>query len=291
MTEVSPNPLKALALLLSAVFLFEIVGVCAKLLSASYPVGMIIFARNFFALWPLALGILMLGGKSLLTTRQPRLHIVRGLVGMATMYCSFAAIGSLPLATLTALQFTMPIFMVILAALWLRERLSFAQIGAVGFGFAGAMLIANPANGTFNFATLLALLAALCGGTASVMARQLTKTDHSLTIAFYYSLASALFGAVMLTQGFMVPNLHDLALFMAAGFAGGVAQLLLTQAYRHAAVGVIAPYEYSSLLWASLFGWMFWGDIPTVFTLAGAVIIIAADLIVLLQAERRRATA
>lgn len=281
----SRDPVMALAYLVTAVLLFETVGVCAKLLSTAYPVGMIVFARNAFALLPLAIGLTLTASWSSVRSHQPKLHLARGLVGMATMYCSFVAIRTLPLATLTALQFTMPFFMIMLATFFLKEKLTLVRTGAVLLGFCGAVLVAKPTQGA---ALDGAVVLALFGGTASVMARQLTKTDSSLCIAFSYSTFCALFGVAMLMkQGVIMPNLHDTLLFLCAGCAGGLAQLLLTQAYRHAPVNVIAPYEYTSLLWATLFGWIFWGDLPTVVTLLGAAVIVVADLWVLFTETKK----
>lgn len=287
------SPLKALAYLLTAVFMFETVGVCAKLLSPEITLYTKVFARSFFALLPLALMLLWLRNKALLRTPQPKLHLIRGVIGFATLLTNFYAIGALPLATVTAIQFTMPFFMLLLAAFWLGETLTPTRIGAVAVGFMGALIIVNPQAGGIGLtlASGAAFASALLGGASGVIIRRLTRTDHSLTIAFYFSLSATVFGAFLLPLGFVWPQGADMLLLAGMGLAGGVAQLLLTQAYRFGQVSVIAPYEYSSLLWAMSFGWIFFADIPTGAMLTGAVIIIAADLWVVLQEERRKQVA
>lgn len=284
------DPLKALFYLLAAVLLFETVGVCAKSLSGNVTLYTIVFARSFFALVPLVAMLLWLRDQSLLCTPQPKLHLLRGVIGFGTLLANFYAISAMPLATVTAIQFTMPFFMLLLAALWLKEKLTPVRLGAVALGFAGALMIVNPAAGGTGLtpAVAAAFTSAILGGASGVIIRRLTATDHSLTIAFYFSLSAALFSLFLLPFGFVWPSSQDLLVLMAMGMAGGCAQLLLTQAYRYGQVSVIAPYEYSSLLWAISFGWLFFGDIPTAAMLAGAAVIVIADLIVLLHEEYRK---
>jgi drug/metabolite transporter (DMT)-like permease len=190
----------------------------------------------------------------------------------------------------TAIQFTMPFFMLILAALWLGEKLTPIRIGAVVIGFAGAMLIVNPTSGGagLTLASGAAFASALLGGVSGVIIRRLTQSDASLTIAFYFSLSATLFGACLLPYGFVWPQGMDLLALAGMGLAGGMAQLLPTQAYRYGQVSEIAPYEYSALLWAISFGWLFFGDHPTLPMLEGAALIIAADLVVLWHKQRRQ---
>lgn len=290
------NPLKALGYLLTAVFMFECVGLFAKLLSPDITLYTKVFARSFFALLPLGFMLLWLRDKALLRTPQPKLHLIRGVIGFATLLTNFYAIGHLNLSTVTAIQFTMPFFMMLLAAIWLCEKLTPLRIGAVLVGFAGAMLTIPQNDGTALLAniTLLATIAAfasaLLGGASGVIIRRLASTDKSITIAFYFTLSATVFGAFLLPFGFVWPNQHDLLLLMGMGVAGGCAQLLLSQAYRFGQVSVIAPYEYSALLWAMSFDALFFAHIPTLAMLAGAGIIIAADLTVAF-AGRKRAVA
>lgn len=278
--------------------MFETVGLFAKLLSADITLYTKVFARSFFALLPLGLMLVWLRDKTLLHTPQPRLHLIRGVIGFATLLTNFYAIGQLNLSTVTAIQFTMPFFMMLLAALWLHEKLTRLRIGAVLVGFAGALLTipkaedqtALLANITF-WATLAAFASALLGGASGVLIRKLSAHDKSLTIAFYFTLSATVFGACLLPFGFVWPGGQDLLLLAGMGVAGGCAQLLLSQAYRYGQVSVIAPYEYSALLWAMSFDALFFGHIPTLLMLAGAGIIIAADLSVALAGRRRIALA
>ncbi len=290
MTTRVDHPLKALFYLLTAVLMFETVGVCAKSLSGDVTLYTKVFARSFFALVPLTLMLLWLNNRALLKTPQPKLHLLRGVIGFATLLTNFYAINALPLATVTAIQFTMPFFMMILAALWLGEKLTPIRMGAVALGFGGALMIVNPATGGIglSLAAIAAFASAIFGGASGVIIRQLTSTDHSLTIAFYFSLSAAIFSAFLLPFGFVMPSNSDMLVLAGMGVAGGCAQLLLTQAYRYGQVSVIAPYEYSALLWAIGFGWLFFNDIPTLAMLAGAAVIVAADLIVLFNESQKR---
>ena len=285
------DTLRALLYLLSAVFMFETVGLFAKLVSPDIPLYTIVFARSFFAIFPLLVGVMLSGGIKTLRTQQPKLHLLRGVVGFLTLLVNFYAVRALDLASVTAIQFTMPFFMILLATLWLGEKLTPERLAAVIIGFGGALLIIGPtAQIGLGLAGLAALASALLGGFSGVIIRKLTRTDNSLTIALSFSTFGSIFAAgLLLKTGFVMPATHDLLLLAAAGTAGGCAQLLLTQAYRFGQVSLIAPFEYTALLWASLFGYVFWDKIPTLLTLAGAVIIVAADLWVILRDKKRKA--
>lgn len=290
MTTRADHPAKALFYLLTAVLMFESVGVCAKALSPEVTLYTKVFARSFFALLPLGLMLLWLRNAALLRTPQPKLHLLRGVIGFATLLTNFYAITHMPLATVTAIQFTMPFFMMLLAALWLRETLTPVRLGAVGLGFAGALLTIpeQAGNAALSLATLAAFASAFLGGASGVIIRRLTATDASLTIAFYFSLSATVFSLFLLPSGFTLPGGRDLVLLAGMGVLGGCAQLLLTQAYRYGQVSVIAPYEYSALLWAIGFGWLFFADVPTLLMLAGAAIIVTVDLMVFWHEERQK---
>lgn len=283
------SPLKALAYLLSAVFMFETVGLCAKLVSGDVSLYTIVFARSAFAILPLVVAITLTRGWANIRTAQPKLHILRGVIGFATLLANFYAIKEMDLATVTALQFTMPFFMILLAAIWLKEQLTAIRLFAVVIGFSGALLVLHPEDGgSISLAALAAVASALLGGASGVIIRKLTRTDSSLTVALSFATFGTVFAAALLPFGFTMPDAHDLGLLAMAGTAGGIAQLLLTQAYRHAPVSVIAPYEYTALLWAMGFNFVFWDKLPTLFMLIGAATIVSADLMVLWQEERAR---
>ena len=275
---------KALLCLLSAVFMFEMVGVFTKL-THEVPLYTIVFCRSFFALLPLGLGWWWLKlGAAGLKPRAPKLHLARGVVGFATMLCNFYAIQQLPIATVTALQLTMPFFMMLLAALWLKEKLQIHQIAALLVGFLGAVVMAKPIVGSSDVAMqaiMAAIASAFLGATSGVMIRKLNigAKDPPLLIALSYSALCAFFTLFLLPFGGAWPEGMNLVYLIGAGCAGGVAQLLLTLAYRYATVKAIAPYEYSSLLWAGLFGYVLWGDKPTLAMLCGVGLILLADML------------
>lgn len=268
--------------------MFETVGLCAKLVSADVSLYSIVFARSFFALLLLTVAITYTRGWKKIRTAQPKLHLLRGVIGFATLLTNFYAIKEMDLASVTAIQFTMPFFMMMLAAFWLKEQLTPVRLTAVAVGFGGALLVLRPEDGaSLSLAALAALASAFLGGASGVIIRKLTRTDSSLTVAFSFACFGTVFAATLLPLGFTMPSPHDLLLLACAGTAGGIAQLLLTQAYRHAPVSVIAPYEYTALLWAMSFNYLFWDRLPTLLMLTGALIIVSADLMVLWQEERK----
>lgn len=253
------------------------------------PVFEIIFFRNLFAFVPLGLYIWRTTGFEVLKTRRPVGHLARSTVGLAGMVCSFTAMQYLPLTEATALQFTSPLFMTALSALLLAEPVGRHRWGAVVVGFVGVLIMARPVPGQMNvLGVSLGMLAALGSAGAMVAIRQISDTERGATIVFYFTLAGAVLGFVGTTLvGWKMPDVQTLWLLVLAGLIGGVGQLLLTEAVRAAPVGVVAPFDYTQLVWAALLGLVFWGELPHPLTLIGAVIVAASGVYILHRELRR----
>lgn len=253
------------------------------------PVFEIIFFRNAFAFVPLGLYIWRTTGFEVLKTRRPFGHLTRSVVGLTGMVCGFSAVQHLPLTEATALQFASPLFMTALSALLLAEPVGRHRWAAVIVGFIGVMIMARPVPGEMNVVGVtFGILSALGAAGAMVAIRQIADTERGPTIVFYFTLCGTVLGlAGSLIGGWTVPDAATLGLLVLAGLIGGVGQLFLTEALRVAPIGVVAPFDYTQLVWATVLGLVIWGELPHPATLVGAVIVAASGVYILHRELRR----
>jgi drug/metabolite transporter (DMT)-like permease len=252
------------------------------------PVLEIIFFRNAFAFVPVLIYVGRTSGFSVLKTRRPGGHLARSMVGLTGMVCGFSAVGMLPLTQSTALSFSSPLFMTALSALILKEPVGPHRWAAVAIGFVGVLIMVHPDPSRFaGVGVILALVGAVAAAGAMIAIREIGRTEPGPTIVFYFTLAGMVLGLASLPFGWVIPDLATLGLLILAGLIGGVGQLLLTEALRRAPVAVVAPFDYTQLVWASLLGFFVWGETPQTLTLVGAIVVAASGVYILLRETRR----
>ena len=249
-----------------------------KWLSTELPVGEIVCLRAVVAL---SLGLVFAWrerGRISLRVASPRLQLLRGLLAGAGMFMFVAGLRHLPLADAVAILFAAPLFSFVLAIVLLREGLSTRRILAALTGFAGIVVMARPGTPHFTWILLLPLGGALCGGLREVITRHLSHRDPSSTtyLAGTAVVATASFASIAF--GWELPNVEQILLLGLAGVLVGFAEYFMIEAYRHAEVTLVAPFVYTSMVWASLFGFLIFGSVPAPAVLAGAVLIIASGL-------------
>ncbi len=273
--------------------LFTGVSALVKALGETIPVAQMMFFRGLLAL-PVVLVILARSGGVLRGARTKRFggHVARACTGTMAQACSFYALTVLPLAVQTALGYTTPLFVTVLAIFILRERVGVHRWSAVAAGFCGVLVIA-AGQGTFGAAApVIGIVAAVAQGLFSaattMLVRQLSATESSATITLYQSLLITLFTLVALPFVWVTPTWEQLGLLVAMGLLGGVAQWMLTEAWASAQVSAVAPYSYSALVWAMALGWWVWGDVPALTTIAGSALIVFAGLYILHRELVRR---
>lgn len=261
-----------------AFFLFSTVGAIAKWTSESYPILQIVFLRNFFALLPV-MGIVYLNGGYLgLRTKSLKRHFARTFCGLMAMIFSFASYKYLPLPESFTLGFTAPFVITILSVLLLKETVQPYRWHAVAVGFLGVLIMAGP-NGYFtNYGTAFALVSVVFYAFAMIQIRELSKTEPPVTIMFYFTVFSTLVTAMSLPFCWTAINGHDLLLFMALGFLGGLGQYFLSKAYACAPPSALAHYQYVVMVWGMGYGWVLWGDMMSITSCFGAVIIVLSGL-------------
>lgn len=277
---------------LISVLLFAMMSALVRYVGDDIPLGQVVFFRSFFAIIPVTIIFAWRGELgAALRTRRPFGHVTRGLIAVVSMFLNFAALARLPLVDATAISFATPFITVALAALVLKETVHIYRWSAVAVGFAGVVVMLWP---YLNVAELMAAgstagtIGAACAVTgaftnagATIQTRRLTMSELTASIVFYFSLICTLAGAASLPFGWNLPNPRELAALIAIGVLGGLSHLFLTESYRHAPASLVAPFDYVALLWAFLFGYVLFGEIPTWYVYAGAVIVAASGLFVI----------
>ena len=292
----SLNPLRGIGLKILSVLVFTLMAICIKASAPHIPPGQAVFFRSLFAI-PVILAWLSMSGRlpGDLATSNPLGHVWRGLAGTGAMALGFTALGLLPLPEVTALGYAAPLLTVIFAAMFLGEQVRVFRLAAVVFGLVGVMIVLAPritvAPGAGTPAETVGAFAALMGAVLAAMAqvfvRKLVHSEPTAAIVFYFSVTGAALSLVVtLPFGWVVPGTGEAALLIGAGLLGGLGQILLTESYRHAETGVIAPFEYVSMIFALILGYFVFAEVPTPSMLVGATLIVLAGLFIIWR-ERR----
>ncbi len=306
-TTRSNERLQGILFLCAGAMIFTIQDVIIKSISADYAVTQILATRSLVAFAPLFILLHLDGGLRGVNGRRLGRLLMRAALLFASYTTYYLAIAAIPLAEAVSLFYTAPLFIVALSGPMLRERVGPTRWLAVVVGFIGAIVMCRPGADVVDPAALLSLFAAALYALAQVMARDLGTTHRASVMALAQNavnLAAALAielvagdgayaGAAhpslaFLLRAWTIPTTVDLLLMAATGVIAAVAIWLLTQAYRIAEANVIAPFEYTSIVWVVLLAYLIWGEVPEPFTIVGGLLIVAAGIYVLRAARRSR---
>lgn len=276
------QPLRGIVLKLMSVTLFSIMAALIKATSGDVPAYEAAFFRSFFTIPVILIWLISLGGfREGLQTKRPWAHVGRGIVGVSGMILGFTGLGLLPLPEVTALNFAVPILVVVLAAIFLGEKIRLFRVSAVFIGLLGVLIILSPSIGenvseTQRLGVTVVLCGAMFGAVGQIYTRYLVRTEHTAAIVFYFSVIASALTLLTLPFGWVIPSPRTAMMLIAAGVIGGVGQLLVTAAFRYADVSVIAPFQYASMLLALLIGYFWFDEVPTLVMLSGAVLVMLA---------------
>ncbi|MEM7253042.1 MAG: DMT family transporter [Pseudomonadota bacterium] len=252
---------------------------CLKALGDGYSPFQLVFFRSLFAFAVLG-PILMHVGARFLHSRRPLGHAARAVAGVVSMGCFFYAASRIPLTDLLALVFTMPLFVTVFAVVFLRERVGWYRWSAVLVGFVGVLLVVNPAGGAPTEVYAVALLGGASYALAAIALRSLGRTEPASTTFFYFTATSVVLSGSALPWVWVTAEPHHWWWFIGSGLLGGIAQYYLVEAYRHGEASLVAPFEYSQMLWVIVIGWYFWRESPTTHALMGGALVIGAGLFI-----------
>jgi drug/metabolite transporter (DMT)-like permease len=249
-----------------------------KWLVTRYDPFQIVFVRSLIAL-PLTVSLVCFfdGPKGLRSERLP-VHALRGVLGVGASFAFILSLRSLPLAEATALVFASPLVVAGFSVPLLKEHVGWDRAAAIIVGFVGVLIIVRPGAATFQVASLLAVGASILYALIMVSARWIDKRDSLWTMMLYMTVFAAVFSAFTLFSAWPTPIFSDVFLFLGTAVAGTLGLTLISQAFRMAPAAVVAPYDYTALLWASLFGWLIWGVVPGLWVYGGAAVIIASGI-------------
>ncbi|MBO9464271.1 DMT family transporter [Tropicibacter sp. R15_0] len=277
------SPFRGIALKLFSVFLFTIMASLIKATSDLVPPGQAVFFRSLFAM-PIIIGWLALRGdlKTGLKAKRPMGHFWRGVIGVSAMGFGFASLGLLPLPEVTAIGYAAPMFTVLFAAVLLGERLRAFRLSAVGLGLIGVVVVMWPRLSLEQLDDVAVLgigcvlASAVLRALAHIHIRKLVATEETSAVVFYFSLTATSLSLLTIPFGWAWPGWSGAAMLVCAGLVGGVAQIFLTSSYKHAEAALLAPFDYASILFAILFGYVFFAEVPTAMVLIGSGIVMAA---------------
>ena len=279
---------------------FAVQDVVIKLLSDEYSAFQIVFTRSLVAFVPTTLALyITLGSRGFATWQLPAL-LLRGLLLFISYTSYYLALAAIPLVDVVSIVFAAPLFVTALSVPLLGEQVDIRRWLGVLAGFGGVLIMVGPSGKILHPASLLALIAAMTYGLSIIMTRRVGGTESSWTMSFYTIVVFAVLSAVgsliihafdlpvgtnasyvFLTRPWVLPANDDMALMVLVGLVASAGFYCLTQAYRVAPVSIVAPFDYSYFIWAMLFGYVFWAELPSKMTVVGVSIVIASGIYIL----------
>ena len=261
----------------------------SKFLTADFPPGEIMFFRATFVFIPIVIMTWRTGGLASIRVVNWKGQLARGLCALITSFLFMVAIKELPLADITAILFASPIVLTALAPYFLGEQVGWRRWIAVVVGFCGVLVMIRPGGDMILWPSLLALAATVMLSFRDIATRTLAKTDTTNSIMVCTTGCVALGGLATIFWGWRMPDAGGFALLMATGTLQGIGHYFLVSAFIHGEAVVVAPFRYFSLLWASLYGYFLFGDLPGPATMTGASIVIVSGLFIFYRETRRGA--
>jgi drug/metabolite transporter (DMT)-like permease len=291
---------RAVMFLCAALFIFSFQDVMVKLLSDRYPAHQIVFVRAIIALPLMFMIVHYESGLGTLATRHPFMHAIRSFIGFGAFFFFYLALATMPLTAVVAIWFTAPLFITALAVPILGERVGWRRWSGILFGFAGAMVIIQPGAATFQPAALLPVLAAFCYSISALMGRKMGITESGSVMAFYMMITFFYMGGILgvafahlapvadvsgtirfLLLPWHMPTGVELAMFILIGVISSIGFWLIATAYRIGSSPTVAPFEYTSMIWATILSFLLWGEVPKFPTILGGLMIVASGVYVL----------
>ena len=258
---------------------FSIMDVIVKW-SVDYPIGQVLFFRGFFGIVFYFFIIPKNRLHDFYITKRAGLHFLRCFSGLIALVAIFIALRSLPLATVVSISFAAPIFTTIFSIFLLSEKVGIYRWLAVIIGFIGILIITEPGITNLNIYYIFPIIFCLGLSYVAITIRQLSTSEPVWLISFYFSLSITLMSFFTIPQGWIMPDLKDFIILSMIGIFGGVANLWLSQSYKYSEVSLVTPLKYLALVFAIIFGYFIWNEIPTIKTLIGALLVIVSTMII-----------
>lgn len=272
---------------MGAFFMFTVMNMFAKLLSVNHSVIEIAFYRNLIACLPFLIMIFAFGRREILVIRtKPSLVGIRAVIGTLSLVTTFYAYKLMPMADATALLFTASLFIPVLGVFFLKETVGPYRWSAIAIGFIGVLIMSHPSGDVYTLGILVCLFAALLHAVLQIILRYLGRYESPETISFYFFVIGVFLTALPLPFIAVRPTMAEVPLLIGVGLSGAGAQWLLSIAFRNAKAAIVTVFNYSSIVWAALFGWMIWNEWPAPTVITGAAIVIASNILMIWRESR-----
>jgi drug/metabolite transporter (DMT)-like permease len=264
-----------------AAFLWVLHDAISKWVMQDYSIYQVLLLRTVFSLLPILIVVRREGGYIRLRHARVWVCLGRGCLAVASFMLFLAALPLMPLTDIFAIVMSAPLLISALSALVLKERVTFRRWVAILIGFSAVLVMVRPGGEAISPGALLVVGAVVTYSFAMILTRRLGSTESAGAMTFYSALVFLAVGLIAAPFSWIRPTPIGMLLMAATGLLAGSAQYCLTEAFRIAPPSLVAPFEYTSLLWAMLFGFLIWGDVPTALVLAGAAVVIASGIYVL----------
>jgi drug/metabolite transporter (DMT)-like permease len=276
--QTNRNLLLAIGCLTTSALLFSIMGICIRYASHTVDNYTIVFFRNVVGLI-LFLPFIFKQGIGFVKTEKLWMHSWRSIVGLAAMYGFFYAIAHLKLSNAMVFTYSSPIFIPVIAWLFLKEKITIAMLCAAGLGFIGVFCVAKPDQGLLNWISVIGIASSLLASMAFVTVRALTQTEPPERIVFYFCLIGSALSVIPMFWVWRTYHVKELLFLIGAGILANVSQIFMSHAYRLAPAGQIAPVNYMAIIFAGVWGFLLWNEVPDLYSVIGFCIILLAILL------------
>lgn len=277
---------QAIATICIGIFSLVLSDVLAKWLTAHYAPLQLVFVRNLIALPMIVTAVYVAGGGQALRTRRLWVHALRGVFWICAAFTFFSGLKILPLAEATCLVFAAPLFITALSVPFLGEQVGWRRWAAVIAGFIGVLIVVRPGGAAFQPASLFVVATAIFYALFMISARWIVREENMWTMMFYLVLFGILYSAPSIMLQWETVQVSHLPSFFGMAVFGTVGITLISHAFRLAPAAIVAPFDYTALVWASLFGWLVWGELPDSWTYAGAAVIVASGIYIVIRETR-----
>ncbi len=287
----SQAPVRAIGFILAGSAMLTLSDAIVKSLTPFYPTGQILFIRALFVFLPIMILIWRAGGFAVLRVNNVKGQMGRAVCVIGSSFFYIAGLNYLPLADMVAIGFANPLVVTALAPFFLAEHVGWRRWMAVGIGFVGVLVMVRPTGDAFHWAVIFPIASVMFGATRDLVTRHLSRTDRSEAVLFFSTTVVLLAGLATWPFGWNTFDLAHLWRFCAVGLLVGCAHFLVIEAYRLAEAAVVAPFKYTNMIWATLFGFLLFGHLPGQGTIIGAMVVIVSGIYILHRESMRKRAA
>ena len=279
-------PLRAILCMVAGIALLTFNDAFMKWVATDYPVGQTLFMRGLFAYVPIFILIYRAGGLSELRVNSVGGQVLRAVITVTSTFSFIYGLTLMPFADAIAIALSSPLIVTALAALVLKEPVGWRRWMGVLIGFVGVLIMVRPGGEAVKWVALFPLAGVIGGALRDVLTRRMTQSETSVSMLFYTVSAVTFIGLLTLPFGWITPQPMDILYLALAGFMLGGAQFFLIETFRYAPISVVAPFKYTNMLWAVVIGYFVWGELPDVWVISGASLVIISGLYVLNREAR-----